>query len=1430
VRFSSARLRAAVITLVMLGGTLMAPVAASAAPRSPAAVPDVAGDAASAMSYAREGDKPVLVESKTTETAQTFANPDGSWTLTEYTHPVRVHQAGAWTPVDTTLVKRTDGSIGPKAAPMEVALSPGGAGSAGTPIVKAGQNGSEIGLKWPADLPEPTLSQDTATYSEVLPGVDLKVQAVAEGYAETVVIKTPQAAANPALTSVPFGLYTKNTTVDVASGEGRGKPTTPGPSDGLEVKDSTGAVLFNGDAARMWDSSGAGSDAEAQLGTGGGRHEAVMGVALTKDKVTLSPDQAFLTSPTTTYPVSLDPDNWCTSCGIQAHDVVQSGYPDQANYNATTGDMTDLKAGYEDYDRAGTSRSYVQMSTAALAGTVVNSATLNTTITHTYSCAPTATDLAVTGGIGGGTTWNNQPGEIYFSGSNNVANCHDAPNVIGQFGATRAAQDAANGRWGSVTFKLTADDPGSGTASWRRFSLNPYLQVNYDSYPNNPTNLSAQHGLLPCTQGANRPWVFTRTPQIQGQVSDPDGGTLTAFFSLAPGTGAAGAHNGSVTVGTPGQNQSATAQLGAVPPDWITSDGTYNWSMYASDGQLRSGWAGNCEFTVDSAVPLAPALAMTGTPPVNQGDPAAYSVWVTMATTGLYDIDHFIYTTDGSEPQPQGSPTAPATQGTDALGRMVATTTLSTLAVNGNQNLIKVKAVNKAGTPGPDAVCTGDGLDGPSCSYHVQPMTPGKGLVGAWSADDATGRTLGDTAASTPGNGAVPAHSAAVTGGATWAAGYNHGNSWTHPDTSGYSDGTKGALALDGSSAYAATSGQVLNTASSFSVAAWARVDDTGAAHTVVSQDGAQNSGFALGYAKDVNAWAVTLADTDQATSIGVRVASPTPPQVGVWTHLVATYDATTKAMTLYVNGVAQKTAVLTTWASAGALVIGAGKWHGARTDFFRGQVDDVQAWQRVLSGQDVHDLASTAAPLANYSLAEGCGPELASATSAVPSLAGNWALGETAGSVAKDSSAGAYDLTMTGGSTWAAGHSGGAAHFDGVSGHGTAAGPVVTTTNSFTVSAWVKPDDLNGNYAVATQGGAHAGAFELRYSHDVNRWTFGMTGADDASSTFTSAVGTSTPQAGAWALVTGVFDRAGMQMKLYVNGKREAVTPLPASWNAGGAFQIGSLLSRQDLFKGSVDQVQAWGTALSEDQIAALNGSAYYDSVSQTSAVATGGVALGTERDGAGNPTGCAAQFDKFTAGHVTLPRPATLRTDKSYTVEAWVNHTWTAADVAAQGPVDPLPQAAVGVDDVHFSPFLLEYRSVADTAGKAHGKWTFLVSNAAVATGAWLMESDSDAAVNTWTHLVGVYDGAVGTAALYVNGVKQNTVEVHTSTPVVTGWNGAGSLFIGRGTWDSAPSDQWYRGSVAGVRVYSGARAEHDMVGDRAKSDPTALFLPNS
>ena len=885
--------RALLLCVAVAAGTVVTALPAQAA----APVPDSAPDEVTAAAYAREGGKPVEVSSETTETSQTLANPDGSWTMTQYVHPVRVKQAAGWTPVDTTLVRRPDGTIAPKAVTLDVKLNPGGAGSAAKPIVQEGQDGKEIGLKWAGDLPVPALDGDTAVYAEVLPGVDLTVKAAPQGYTENLVIKTPEAAKDSRLREISFGLHTRNTTVSIAEGEGRGTPAQSAPTDGLEVKDTTGQVVFVGDASRMWDSTGAGSAAEQQLGEGGGRREAVMDVALAQGKVTISPDPAFLTDPATRYPVSLDPDNWCTSCGIQSHVVVQSGYPEARNWNASTKDLSNLKAGYENYDSAGTSRSYIQLDSARLGGTVVHSATLNTTIQHSYSCSPKPTGLWLSNAADPDTRWAAQPGWGYQLSTMNVANCNDASDVIGQFDATRAAKDAAANRWASTWFVLAAANEGDGMAAWRRFDLNPYFAVNYDSYPNPPASLSMQNGLLPCTSGPNRPWVYTKTPQIAGRVSDPDGGTVKAKFAMAFGALGHNVYthdNGAnlVSVGTAGPNQQATAQLAAAPAGWINEDGIYNWSMQATDDELWTNWVGNCEFTVDTKVPAPPVLAMAAwTDPKVQGDAVEFDVWTGMATENLYDIDHFIYTTDGSEPQTQGSPTAPATQGVDANGKMVATTAVKVVAANGNQNLIKVKSVNKAGTPSPNATCvvlaeSNPALDGPSCSYHVQPLTPGKNLVAAWGADESSGATLIDSASSTPDNATMATHPATASGGVTRGPGYNHGTGWTHPDTGGYSDGVKGAVTLDGTSGFAQTGDRVLDPSKSFTVAAWAKLTDTTHSQTVIAQDGTQSMPFALQYNKDRNAWAMRVSAGDSATPAAVWAFSSGPPQTGVWTHV----------------------------------------------------------------------------------------------------------------------------------------------------------------------------------------------------------------------------------------------------------------------------------------------------------------------------------------------------------------------------------------------------------------------------------------------------------------------------------------------------------------------------------------------------------------
>jgi hypothetical protein len=271
--------------------------------------------------------------------------------------------------------------------------------------------------------------------------------------------------------------------------------------------------------------------------------------------------------------------------------------------------------------------------------------------------------------------------------------------------------------------------------------------------------------------------------------------------------------------------------------------------------------------------------------------------------------------------------------------------------------------------------------------------------------------------------------------------------------------------------------------------------------------------------------------------------------------------------------------------------------------------------------------------------------------------------------------------------------------------------------------------------------------------------------------------------------------------------------------WSSENSFTVGSNIGVGNFFKGSVDQVQVWGQVLTDDQVASLYGYSYFDTISTATGTSSGGVSLSS------NDNACAASFDSSWTGQVDAGRPANLRTEKSYTVEAWAYHSWTAGDVATYGTVDPNGRAVVGLDDPQFSAELLGYHSLPDANGTPHAKWTMLISSSSTGDGAWWAVSDADAVDNTWVHLAATYDASTGTMAFYVNGVKQNTFLNTTNGQGIVSRPSTGDLFIGRGVWNGQPSDEWY-GGVAGVRVYQGLRTAKDLLDDAQADDPGATF----
>jgi hypothetical protein len=282
----------------------------------------VAPQARTPEATARSTGKRVVVPQLTTETSQVYANPDGTHTLEQSALPARVRRGDSgWAPVSAALHPTDDGMVTAAAVPVPVAFSGGG----DAPLVRFGSPDHLIELPWPAKLPVPAVSGDTAVYTNVLPGVDLKMSAAAQGYSQVLVVKSRAAA--PA--AIKLGLTV----------HGLSLRTEPG--GGLSAVDSAGVVVFAAPPSRMWDASSKRSAAR---------------VAIAGDTLTLTPDRDLLAAPDTVYPVSIDPSFNATRTGWAE---VYRDFPTQAYWNGAGDDPSLAKVGLS-FDDDVTVRSYFQ--------------------------------------------------------------------------------------------------------------------------------------------------------------------------------------------------------------------------------------------------------------------------------------------------------------------------------------------------------------------------------------------------------------------------------------------------------------------------------------------------------------------------------------------------------------------------------------------------------------------------------------------------------------------------------------------------------------------------------------------------------------------------------------------------------------------------------------------------------------------------------------------------------------------------------------------------------------------------------------------------------------------------------------------------------------------------------------------------------------
>lgn len=1296
---------------------------------------------------------------------QVIARPDGTLTAEATTVPAWApDETGDWVDLDTGFTTAADGAITTAAAVSDITVSDGGT----EPFVTAASPaGGTVSLTWKGGaLPVPTVAGDTATYAEVLPGVDLQVSSGVDGFTYALIVKTSESVDSGALDTIPIGISSAGLTVaqDPATGE-------------VTATDAAGDVVFSAPAAYMWDASLQPVAQEAFSATAEatetspedavpGLYEPV-GIALADGTLTVTPNAEMLANPDLQYPVTIDPPFVGTR---QAWANLLDASPDRK----WTSDKDwpregGMRVGYNWWegcapDACGTWRSVIRFSLGDLKGKDLLSVKVGMTQTYSAGCGSTDLELwEVDRKFTSATTWNAIKGDISgelqnksVASSNNTGSCgtkHPDRDVNFDNSTLRSAVQTNVNEGQSWMSFLVRSENEEDLHAWRRIDHKSVeLQIVYNSPAKPPTKmLTNPHvGGGSCSASyAAATWTSEVRPIFSGYPQDPDGKAGAKIEVQAAGSSKV------IRSWSTSRNQTSNRiQSWTVPQGKELGSGSYRWRMgsldnYASGTDAWStAW---CHFRIDATPPTAPKIEALNT--AVAGEVAKFKVTAGDSHSGISSYTYAV----------NNGPVQKATLAADGSGTF-ETTTPST----GDGIVLEVWAYDKAGgnrKTTTDFAAPRDIVTTPAAAWRLD----GDGF------DDVGGTVKVD--------------------GADTGLDLNIGRTsgWVDSDA----ENPPGqAMAFKGSDC-ASTLGPAVDTSARYSVAAWVRIraaDD--GYHSIVSQSGEHFPGFALRYRGASDQWDFVLNPTDTAdTDNLVRASATSTPAVGDWTHLAASVDPGSKVIYLWVNGVLEATRTFTheAWNAIGAVNIGCATRtdSGSKTWHFNGDIQHVGIWNGMLSTADVQDVMAGA-------LAAG--------------QAGEWLMRGDA----EDSSGQANALTSTGtGIDWGEdqwGRAESAVELDGSSCL-TAGGAVQNRSDaSFSTAAWVRPDKINttSEQTIFGEGGGEYYRFKLRMWTD-GKW--GVSMGTGPTGTGTQNISASTAATvGKWVHLITVYDAVNSTVSLYIDGVLAAsrtVTYVP--WQGAGKLNIGCRgtldgTSGNGGFDGAISQAQLWRGALTAGQIAdvyggnpgadllgqwTLDGKSYADAEGGRTLTPTGNVEWGY--DEAFNEDSCLT----FTGDQYARTSGAVVRTDESFTVAAMVS---MSSDKAGHQTI--LSQA--GLERVGFN---LNY--FVDATG---GRFIFSMPSADTAGGVtWHAFTTVDTyALNEWHHIAVVVDIPGDKIQLYVDAVPVAATQ-HAGAPnanpvtvPANPWNATGPFYIGaHGRLNHLPI-QPMSGSVDQVMVW--------------------------
>lgn len=1175
--------------MALVAASLGVPVAASAAPTPSAPRPAVAPDENAAVRAAARAGSRVEALSQRTEVSQVFAEPSGELTYEASAVPQRVRQPdGSWQDVDLDLEPGRDGLLRPRASVADVRFSAGGAAPLAT-IVRAGRS---MTVGWPlGPLPAPSVTADAATYEEVRPGVDLVVRATRTGFTHVLVVKNATAAADSAIRQI---------NLDIG-----GDAEVQSLPDGSLQAVRGGELIARSGVPMMWDSSSpragntarrAGASAPVEgsdhVGPGDGARTALLATEVTAEgDLVLRADTALLGADVR-YPVFVDPE-WS---------VGRSRWAYATNNNSNNTDVSRARVG-RDPNSGKLYRSFFEFPTSAIKGKHVESAYVQMELDHSWSCTDTWTHLFHTGAVTTPrTAWKTSLTtrlSAAESRGNEGSGCHDSPqpdmtinftgSAITKLMSTVATRGASN-----VTLGLSAgNETGqyeTSTDRWKKFyPEKAKLIATVDARPGRPTGL--QINGVAC--GSADVLIGTTSPYFSAVVPDADGATQTLvttweFFKI----------QGGVTTKLPAPPRSTTTANTRTKSTRVSAPGAagvrYGFRVQSQDPapfNITSEWSAPCHFTVDGTRPTLTIQPLS--PPTGPGKSGTFLL------KSDSDVVRFQYGwTDAatSSVLPKAGP--------DATSKVA---TITVTAPRYGENILYAKAIDATNNKGDGSFQFTVGRPAPPVAHWGLETYPG--------ADEAA--ALADRQPAVSGTTQSPDTPLSATG-----------VGWT-PDA--HIIGGK-AAAFSGTPELSAGR-QVINTHSSFSVAAWVRPNAVPSVDWgVVTQDGVSTQGFGLGTrlvgTPLTPRWSFAMKDADLQSSPTRAAYSATAlaaADVDRWTHIAGVYDKEAGEIRLYVNGVlaAQQPRTAAPWNAQGKLGVGRYVTAGALNGWFQGNIADVQVYDRALAPEDFTGQLATADGSGGYDEPGMLSPILIGAwnfETAVPC----YEAGTPNGCEAPDIGTGwQRRFALTPGTSTGPGIRGQGLAFDdvhfvedeadphygettresGSSERDVAAagqprqwqhGPILRTDQAFSVSVWLQPTRLGQSMSAVTQSGLRPAPTQFSLGTEVTSTAGGLTetrfevtagtGIRDQPTHLTTTTALDPDDTTLWYHLVYVYDPTdSVSQRLYVNGELAA-----QGTRSHGHGQTSLTIGHG--WHGAIDELGLYQGALTASQVLALH------------------------------------------------------------------------------------------------------------------------------------------------------------------------------------------------------------------------------------------------